>query len=47
MAWQNLGGDTEKLTVMDKRHVEDPQGMFKAITEQLELHVNTRRHVLT
>ncbi len=47
MAWQNLGGDTEKLTVMDKRHVEDAQGMFKAITEQLELHVNTRRHVVT
>ena len=47
IAWQYLGGDTEKLTVMDKRHVEDAQGMFEAIIDQLELHVKTRRHVIT
>ena len=41
MAWQTLGGDTEKLTVLDKRHVEDAKGMFEAITDQLELHVIT------
>ena len=46
-SWQTIGGDTEKLAVLDKRHVEDAQGMFEAIMEQLELHVKERRHVVT